>query len=79
VEEGRLVLHALLGLRAVVLAHPDVISVSDRGGDGLLRVRDRRKSYLLSPELSDFERLRETLGRVVRASAPETMGSRNAP
>jgi hypothetical protein len=70
VEGDGLVFHVLLGLRAVALPYRDVISVSDRGGDGFLRVRDRQgKSYLLSPELSDYEGLRETLGRVVKASA----------
>lgn len=70
IKEDGMVLRVLLGLRAVALSYRDITSVSDRAGDGLLRVRDRQgKSYMMSPELSDFEGLRETLGRVIKASA----------
>ena len=63
-----MVLHVLLGLRAVSVESRDIISVNDREGDGFLRVRDRQgKSYMLSRELSDFEGLRETLGRIMKS------------
>lgn len=63
-----MVLHVLLGLRAVSVEWRDIISVSDHEGDGFSRVRDRQgNSYSLSRELSEFDGLRETLGRIIKS------------
>ncbi len=68
VEEDGMVLHVLLGRRVVNVEWRDVISVSDREGDGFLHVRNRQgKGYLLSPELSDFAGLRDILSRAVKS------------
>jgi hypothetical protein len=70
IEQDRMILHVLLGRRAVSVGWQDIISVSDREGDGLLHVRNRQgTSYLFSPELSDFAGLRDTLSRAARSSA----------
>ena len=62
----RMILRVLFGFRAVNVGWRDIISVSDREGDGFLRVRNRQgKSYLLSPELSDFAGLRDMLTAAV--------------
>ena len=68
IRQDRMILHVLLGRRAVSVGWRDIISVSDREGDGFLHIRNRQgKSYLLSPELSDFAGLRDLVSRAVES------------
>jgi hypothetical protein len=68
IEADRMILHMPFGRRAVSVEWRDVVSVSDREGDGFVHVRDRQdKGYLLSPELSDFAGLRNMLSRAVKS------------
>ena len=67
VTENGIILRALLGVRAVSVVWPDVVSVTDRGDGALLRVRSGR-TYFLSKELSEFGALSEKLKESARPS-----------